>query len=252
MRLASILAHEVRETLRRPSRLLNLFRLDRLTRFLSFQRVRRLSRDRWGGIATGMAAREVGSYEDYVRLQRSKLEYLDLSGHEDRFRTVLRERMRALGVVAPGARVLCLGARRGGEVAAFRDLGCFAVGIDLNPGADNPWVLYGDFHRLEFADACVDVVYSNSLDHSLDLSRLLGEARRVLVPGGRLVVEADPGAEDPDGAAPDLWATLRWSTVAALRERIEAEGLSFVAAHPFAYPRHGTCLLFTSGARAGA
>ena len=47
--------------------------------------------------------------------------------------------------------VLCLAARIGTEVKAFLDLGCFAIGIDLNPGTDNRYVVHGDFHDLQFA-----------------------------------------------------------------------------------------------------
>ena len=37
------------------------------------------------------------------------------------------------------------------EVRAFLDHGAFAVGIDLNPGRDNRYVMVGDFHQLQFA-----------------------------------------------------------------------------------------------------
>ena len=36
-----------------------------------------------------------------------------------------------------GATVLCVGARLGGEVRAFKSLGALAIGIDLNPGTLN-------------------------------------------------------------------------------------------------------------------
>ena len=49
--------------------------------------------------------------------------------------------------------MLCLGARLGTEVRALHNLGYFAIGIDLNPGVDNPYVLMGDFHKLVFPTA---------------------------------------------------------------------------------------------------
>ena len=55
----------------------------------------------------------------------------------------------------------------------FIDHGAFAVGIDLNPGRDNRWVVIGDFHALQYADASVDVVYTNSFDHVFELERVL-------------------------------------------------------------------------------
>jgi hypothetical protein len=48
----------------------------------------------------------------------------------------------------------------------------FSVGIDLNPGPRNGYVLHGDFHNIIFADASIDAVYTNALDHSFDLQEL--------------------------------------------------------------------------------
>ena len=152
--------------------------------------------------------------------------------------------MQKLEIVESGWRVLCLGARLGGEVAAFRDMGCFAIGVDLNPGPDNPWVLYGDFHKLEYPDRCLDAVYSNSLDHCLEPEKVLAEISRLLRPGAYLIIEAEPGVDDPNGIAPDMWATFQWSTVDALKTRIEQAGLRFISKGDFEYPRNGTRLLF--------
>jgi SAM-dependent methyltransferase len=249
VKLSRILAHELTETLKRPSRLLNAVNPRRVASYLEFQRLRLSAAGRWSGQEqSGLATRDTGSYADYVRLQQSKLQYLDLASHESRFRNALRERLEKLGLASPGARVLCLGARLGAEVAAFRDLGCFAFGVDLNPGVENPWVLYGDFHRLEYPDGCLDVMYSNSLDHCLEPRKVLGEIRRLLRPGGRLLVEADPGELDPHGTEPDMWATFQWKTVDALRELIVEQGFVFESQARFDYPRNGTALLFSVGA----
>jgi ubiquinone/menaquinone biosynthesis C-methylase UbiE len=118
------------------------------------------------------------------------------------------------------------------------------VGVDLNPGPDNPWVMYGDFHQLQYADATLDTVYSNSLDHCLEPARVLSEIRRLLNADGSLIVEADPGVEDADGIAPDMWATFQWKSVSALRALIEANGFDFASESRFDYPRNGTALLF--------
>lgn len=246
MKLTSLIARELSETARRPARMLNAFNPRHLARYLEFQRLRWLARGDWKAKSGEISMREMGSYDEYLQLQRSKLQYLDLSSHEARFRKALRERLERLGMLSIGSRVLCLGARLGGEVAAFRDLGCFAVGVDLNPGANNAWVLFGDFHRLEFPDSCVDVVYSNSLDHCLEPAKVLSETNRLLVGGGHLIVEADPGAHDPNGTAPDMWATFQWSTVEALRSVIEQTGFVSVSRANFEYPRNGTQLLFRS------
>src|SRR5687768_15590252 len=131
MNVVQLIATEVRETVRRPSRLLKVFRVSRLLEYVRFQRLRLLSTNTWSKDGSGVATRAMGSYEGYLELQKSKLRYIDLSRHERRFRDVLRDRLRERGDIRHGARVLCLGARLGAEVAAFRDLGCFAIGVDL-------------------------------------------------------------------------------------------------------------------------
>lgn len=244
MRLFTIIATELRETWQRPGRLRGALSPRRVARSLRAKRVHWLASGAWTSGADGVAVKQFNSYDDYVRVQQSKLQHLDLGAHEAHFRAILKDRLAASRVVAPGARVLCLGARLGGEVAAFRDLGAFAVGVDLNPGPDNPWVMFGDFQHLQFPDGVVDVVYSNSLDHAFDLSRMMAEVLRVLTADGRLVIEADPGVHDVDGIAPDLWASLRWPTVDALAAQIVNRGFVLVARSNFAYPRGGTCLVF--------
>jgi SAM-dependent methyltransferase len=182
----------------------------------------------------------MASYDDYLSLQRSKLEYLDLTGHEQAFRESLRERLVDLGFVVPGATVLCLGARLGAEVAAFIDCGAFAVGVDLNPGPANPYVVAGDFHALQFADRSTDVVYSNSIDHAFDLTRLLAEVRRVLKPDGRVVLEVDPGTRERPDLDGDLWQALAWESIDDLIAAVCGQGFGVESRRKFEYPRGGT------------
>lgn len=86
-----------------------------------------------------------------------------------------------------GRIVLCIGARGGGEVRAFRDLGAFAVGVDLFPTNSN-LVLHGDAMSLnQFGSSSVDLVFTNVLDHIPFLDRFAAAAWRVLKPGGMLV-----------------------------------------------------------------
>ncbi len=88
--------------------------------------------------------------------------------------------------------VLCLGARLGCEVAALRGLGFEdSIGIDINPGKDNPYVKKGDFHNMEFVPESYQTVYTNAIDHAWDLRSLSKEIYRVLKPGGKLILEVD-------------------------------------------------------------
>ncbi|MFM6113613.1 MAG: class I SAM-dependent methyltransferase [Sphaerospermopsis kisseleviana] len=246
MNLIQIVVKEFKDTLERPQRLGKLFDYSSLKKWLRFQEIRVIARNDWKNTGN-ISQRNVPSYDQYIKLQKSKLEYLDLSSHEKKFRTSLRQRLSELhsqDYIKPSNRTaLCLGARLGAEVAAFRDLGYFAVGVDLNPGNNNPYVMYGDFHKLEFSDNSVDVIYSNSLDHCYELKLILSEIKRLLKNDGYLIIEADPGSNE--GISPDLWATMSYETVDSLKTEIETSGLILVQALPFEYPRNGTQLVFT-------
>ena len=88
----------------------------------------------------------------------------------------------------PG-KVLCLGARTGCEVLAAIMCGFFrgSIGIDLHPLCNS--VMKADWHDLPFGDATFENVFTNSLDHCLDFTKLAVEIKRVLVPLGVFVFE---------------------------------------------------------------
>jgi SAM-dependent methyltransferase len=198
---------------------------------------------RWDG-DTGFRQRQYASHEQYRAHQRSKLAYMDgegLRSCDTRLHSALSARLRQNGTPR-GSRVLCLAARRGGEVRAFLDCGCFAVGMDLNPGVDNPYVVAGDFHALQFPDQVVDIVFTNSLDHVLDLKAVVAEMRRVLVPTGRVLIEAMAG--DAEGSKFAYYESYAWPTVSALIERLEAEGLTLINRATITEPWLGEHLIF--------
>lgn len=131
-----------------------------------------------------------GGYEQYLRTQgiKAKLhadEVLARNGKRTRYFTrqfKIWERYMRRG------RVLCLGSRTNCEVQAaiaigFRD----SVGLDLHPMS--PGMICADWHQLPIADACVQNVFTNALDHSIDIGQMVREAFRVLVPGGAFVFE---------------------------------------------------------------
>jgi len=89
-------------------------------------------------------------------------------------------------------KILCLGSRSGAEVVAFRNLGFNdTIGIDINPGKDNKYVIKGDFHNMDFKDKTFNTIYCNCIDHAWSLKELSKEIRRVLVSNGRLILEID-------------------------------------------------------------
>lgn len=218
-------------TIRSPRRLLKL--LDPAAR----QRLRRANEARnflhafdapWRASDDGkFRQRRYSCYDVYVDHQRSKLDGTSTwvtEVHDPRLRDALAGRLDSRSFVRPGMSVLCLGARTGGEVQAFRDVGCFAVGIDLNPGGASSYVLDGDFHSLLFPDACVDLAYCNCVDHVFDFDRFCSETRRIVKPYGVLLLEL-PKREDHRAG---LWESFVWNDVADLIEKYERVGFTLV------------------------
>jgi SAM-dependent methyltransferase len=208
---------------------------------------------RWSASAgaDGFARRVYPDYETYLRHQRLKVDALrerSLEGHDRRFHAALSERLQENPLEVKGRSVLCLGARKGTEVRVFIERGAFAVGIDLNPGKDNRWVVVGDFHALQFADGSVDVVYTNSLDHVFDIDRVLAEVLRVLKPDGVFVVEMGLGSEE--GGGPGFYEALAWPRMDELVERIVKSGLRVRGRFPFKLPWRGMQIVLEKAAPA--
>lgn len=172
------------------------------------------------------------TYDRYVAHQRSKLAVVDVDAYDARLRRDLRERFAEQGPWS-GASVLCLAARRGGEVRAFRDLGAFAVGIDLEPGPENRYVLTGDLHHLDFADDSIDAAYCNSLDHALELDRAIAELLRVMRPGGRVLLDVLAGTDERPDDESDVagfgrWEVRRWARAHDVADAFVAGGFELV------------------------
>ncbi|MGV8040120.1 MAG: class I SAM-dependent methyltransferase [Thermoanaerobaculaceae bacterium] len=91
--------------------------------------------------------------------------------------------------IAPGSRVLEIGAGDGFQAAWLAVRGFRVAAVDVPPTpfaacAAHPVVAY-DGTRLPFATGSFDVVFSsNTLEHVTDLSGLLAEVARVLAEGG--------------------------------------------------------------------
>lgn len=205
----------------------------------------------------GFGRRQYPDYETYLEHQKTKFSALrskSVEGHDQRFHAALTERLAGMPLELRGRNVLCLAARQGSEVRAFIDQGAFAVGIDLNPGRKNRYVVVGDFHELQFADASVDYVYTNSLDHAFDLDRILGEVRRVLKADGGFIVEANVSAEEGAAPAGPYEATV-WAGPEPLLDVLEKHGFRVEARQSIDRPWIGeqfTLRLAAGGAAAGA
>jgi len=186
------------------------------------------------------------TYENYILHQRAKLGRIapsDMETYDRKYRKILLERLEKLNLFKEGMAVLCLAARVGTEVKAFLDIGCFAVGIDLNPGENNKYVLYGDFHDIQFPAGSMDVVFTNSLDHCLDVERLISEIKRVLKPKGFLIIEAMGGSSE--GQAPALYESFWWSKIDDIVSLFENSQFKLAKRSSCHYPWYGEQLLFT-------
>jgi SAM-dependent methyltransferase len=193
--------------------------------------------------------RRYPDYKTYVAHQKEKLNAMrgrTLVKHDERFYSALRARLDALPFSVRGCRVLCLAARQGTEVRAFIDAGAFAIGIDLNPGRSNSYVVTGDFHSLQFASGSVDIVYTNSIDHAFDLERIMAEALRVLSSDGVLMLEVGTGFES--GHGPGMYESFAWTDADTLLARIVESGLVLQERCDFEIPWPGIQFVLRPGA----
>ena len=233
--------NELAETRRRPSRLKNLRSMRRIETVIArllTSNSEVMLRAPWAETSTvpGVRARYYRHYSDYVRHQKAKLRTKNLDHYDTRFRAALRDRLERLDIPR-GSSAICLAARIGTEVRAFHDIGCFAVGIDLNPGKGNPLVLPGDFHNIQFTNSTVDCVYTNSLDHAYDVRRVVEEIARLLKSGGIAIVEVMVG-EDAGGRSGYYESTF-WDSEDRIVEVCVASGLRLTDQRSFSYPWPG-------------
>jgi O-methyltransferase/aklanonic acid methyltransferase len=117
---------------------------------------------------------------------------------------------------APGTRVLDVGAGRGAVAAAVAARGCVVTAVDAAPAmtarlaAEHPGIATGVMlaDRLAFADGSFDLVTAGFVVHLVaDAAAVLAELRRVLSPGGTLVVSVPAPAQPPSPWA-FLWPML--------------------------------------------
>lgn len=139
---------------------------------------------------TGIYTRAYQSYKEYLSHQREKLSKVfdSVKEYDVQYEFIVQDRYRNLRDWK-GSSVLCLAARLGGEVRAFKALGALAIGIDIEPGSCNSYVLHGDFHDIQFADSSFDFAFCNAIDHVFDLEMFVKEVKRILKPNGELILE---------------------------------------------------------------
>lgn len=170
-----------------------------------------------------MKRRKYDDYKSYVQHQASKLggkASYKLTG-EDCVQGFVKQLLPLKPLLGShrrvGHRVLCLGARRGAEVLAFRRLGFGnAYGIDLNPGSQKSGsfqvlalkglVLRADFMACPFLSGSFGILFTNSVDHVFEIGAFAEECRRLLSPHGILIMCLPPKNEG------GRWECLFWES----------------------------------------
>jgi len=190
--------------------------------------------------------KQYGDYQEYVNHQKGKLDKENywIEGFDENYSKILKERLLDDFVFCDlkKGNVLCLGARLGGEVRAFISRGCFAVGIDLNPGKNNRNVLQGDFHDIQFPNKSVDIIFSNSLDHSFDFEKVVGEIKRVLNKGGFLILEIAKGYKEGTNTGP--YEAFHWAKTKDMINFIEDQGFTLIRKENIEIPEKGEHCVF--------
>ncbi len=166
------------------------------------------------------------SYDSYVEQQCSKLNRklanphgkIWLEQHEKSYYKILKAIIDSINIKSAydfsGKSCLCVGARGEAEVQAFIDVGCLAIGIDLNPTPSNRYVVTGDVIRMQYAENSFDIVYTNALDHFLLINKALHSISKVLKPNGMFLLVTGT----PDGAEDDEFGSTYWDSQNALEE----------------------------------
>ena len=165
----------------------------------------------WGD---NVFAREGGDVEAYFELRR---------------RAYLKRWGEALPFVPPGAALLDLGGgnlfpalfdvlrAHGVRTYDYMDVDPAAVegsrALALAAGCDPARIIEGFNDELPYPDACFEAVFSSHcIEHSFDLDKTFTELRRVLKPGGVLLMAVPFGwelnPEHPYFFGPDEWAVL--------------------------------------------
>ena len=123
------------------------------------------------------------NYDEYLNHQLEKTNNPDvIESHKlnrDKRISDFVWKFNALNEVERECNVLCIGSRYGEEIEALNKQGFKdVVGIDLMEYP--PYTSKMDMHDLKFDNDKFSIIYTNSLDHSNDIHKAIGEMIRVV------------------------------------------------------------------------
>jgi SAM-dependent methyltransferase len=143
--------------------------------------------------------RKYKSYEEYLEHQSSKFGRMFKNKSEkvrpEFFKKRVKKFIKVMEKISKyigdkNKNILCAGARNGAEVKSLKKLHFKnVIGIDINPGRNNKYVIKGDFNHTCFNDNAFDVIYSNCIDHVWDIKLFSLEMNRILKNKGILILE---------------------------------------------------------------
>lgn len=189
----------------------------------------------------GISLRQYADYNSYLVHQRVALRFKDVSEYNVKFRKKLASRIKSISLNKSGT-VICLGSRLGVEVKAFWDLGYFAIGIDINPSELSITTVNGDMHNLQFPANFADIIYCNCFDHAYNLETVISELKRVLKPGGKLILESIRGSNE--GYFPGNWESIWWKKISDLDNAVISAKFKITSKRKIKYPWPGEQTVF--------
>jgi SAM-dependent methyltransferase len=172
------------------------------------------------------------SYQNYLMHQKFKFDFYkkSLDDNFDDQTNSFFDNFNKIAKKYKGKKyTLCLGARTGAEVNAFRKLNFFSIGIDINYPKNSPYVIFGDFHNLQFPNESFDIVYSNCIDHTYDLNKFVNEAKRVCKKDGLIIFDLQKGKQDGERDNFGNFEALGWINTDIIIKKICENGLSVVS-----------------------
>lgn len=184
-------------------------------------------------------------YESYLSHQAEKLnknrKTVEVSDQE--YRKIILSRYRNFKYIDCESIGLCMGARLGGEVKAFNEISRVTVGIDINPGDKNEFVLYGDVHKTVFNEASFDFIFTNIIDHILLPEKFYCEIHRLLKIGGIFITEL-ASARPREGSYEVLDTTNIKKVIADIEKNLKLQSKSEVVNKTNYINWTGTQLIF--------